>query len=149
MMGIGNRIKSGRVRLGLTQGELGRLVNVEQSTVSGWESDNKKRRPQRDIIPKLADVLKVTPDWLEFGHDAGKHGGTKSLEGADPAELDAALLRECIRLSISSVISSYGLQLDDQRYDELASAAIDSYLTYSRLKDAPPQAAEERNKDAA
>lgn len=54
---------------------LAKLVGVSTATVSRWEDD--LRRPKPDAMHKLADVLGVSPAWLDYG-----------VEVARPAESD-------------------------------------------------------------
>lgn len=67
-MGIGDRIKEARKGLKLSQDTLADMVGASQSAVGNWESE--LNNPRRQLIPKLAKILKVSPEWLEFGDDA-------------------------------------------------------------------------------
>lgn len=60
---IGDQIKKYRKKKGLTQEELGRLVNVTTQSVSKWERGG---APDAEIIPQIAEALGVTTDML-FG----------------------------------------------------------------------------------
>lgn len=51
-----------RKRMGLTQEDLARLVGVERSTVTKWESG--QNEPPLPMLAKLADVLGVPADEL-------------------------------------------------------------------------------------
>jgi transcriptional regulator, XRE family len=57
-----NRIQSARQQQGITQGNLAKLIGVERSTVSKWETG--KSNPRVEMLPKLADMLKCTVDDL-------------------------------------------------------------------------------------
>ena len=57
---LGKRIKHARMRLGMTQAQLGKLNEVTQSNVAQWEQD--KRKP-KDVI-RVARTLKV--DLMEL-----------------------------------------------------------------------------------
>lgn len=59
---LGNRIKKERLKLGLSQAELGNKVNVKNSAISNYESDF--RIPPADILVKLANVFCCTTDYL-------------------------------------------------------------------------------------
>lgn len=52
------RLRVMRENVGLTQAALGKLVGVEQHTVSQWESGY--RMPRADKLPRLANVLGCT-----------------------------------------------------------------------------------------
>lgn len=62
MATLGQRIKKLREGKGLSQGELGKLVNVGNTTISQWEND--KRTPDLATLDKLANVLKTSSDYL-------------------------------------------------------------------------------------
>ena len=62
---IGNRIKSRREAMGLSQVALGRLIGVEQPSISNWEKN--EHTPPRSRIGKLARALHVSVSWLEYG----------------------------------------------------------------------------------
>lgn len=53
---------SARKNAGLTQKQLGDLVEVDQSAVSNWELG--KSKPQKKTIPKIAKALGCTEDDL-------------------------------------------------------------------------------------
>jgi len=54
---IGQRIKDARVRLGLTQTDLARLLKVRQSAISQWESA--ARLPDIDNRIRLSSHLRI------------------------------------------------------------------------------------------
>ncbi|MGG0757289.1 helix-turn-helix domain-containing protein [Brevibacillus laterosporus] len=58
----GERIREQRKKLNLTMKELGRRINVAESTVSGYESET--RKPDIEIIKKLSDLFEVSSDYL-------------------------------------------------------------------------------------
>lgn len=58
-----NQLKLLRVRAGLTQDELAKRVNVDQTAVSRWEKG--KNIPLKKWIPALARALDVTEAELE------------------------------------------------------------------------------------
>ncbi len=60
-----NRIKSARKRLSMSQAVLARHINVDQSSIAYWESG--RTAPKQSRVVELADVLGVTPEWLQFG----------------------------------------------------------------------------------
>ena len=61
-MGIGMNIKDLREKAGLSQGELARILNVSDKTVSAWE--NGTRTPRMGAIQKLADYFHVQKSVL-------------------------------------------------------------------------------------
>ena len=64
---IGDRIKSKRKELGLTQAELGEKLNVTDRAVSKWEQN--EGNPDMSIIADLADILGVSLDYLITGKE--------------------------------------------------------------------------------
>lgn len=61
-MTLGKRIKKLRQDKGLTQAQLGYMVNKGESTVRTWELDRSQPSPQ--TIRLLCDVLGTTPNAL-------------------------------------------------------------------------------------
>lgn len=67
MKTIGERIKSKRKELGMTQAELAQKLNVTDRAVSKWEVD--EGNPDLGIIPNLCKVLGITTDYLLLGKE--------------------------------------------------------------------------------
>lgn len=59
---LGNRIRGVREKLNLTGEEFGKLLNVTKVAVSNWENGN--RKPDTDILIKIADIGDVSLDYL-------------------------------------------------------------------------------------
>ena len=68
MATIGDRIKQKRKELGLTQLELGNMLNVTDRAVSKWEQN--EGNPDIMLIPELAKVLDVSLDYLLKGKES-------------------------------------------------------------------------------
>ncbi len=67
------RLKELREAAQLTQLELGTRLNVEQNTVSQWESG--ARNPRADKLPQLARILGCTiNDLFEDNEKAASNG---------------------------------------------------------------------------
>lgn len=58
----GERLRELRKKSGLTQTQLGKLVNISNVSISGYE--NNTRLPDADVLSKIADVLNTTTDYL-------------------------------------------------------------------------------------
>lgn len=58
-------IKRLREQHGLSQEDLGKIVNVSDKTVSSWEIN--RTEPKMGIVQQLADYFKVTTDYLIKG----------------------------------------------------------------------------------
>lgn len=50
-----HRIKEYRIKLGLKQKDLAKILDVDRSTVTKWE--NNKSHPDFKLIPKIANVF--------------------------------------------------------------------------------------------
>lgn len=57
-----SRIKELRSSLSLTQTEFAEKINTTQATLSSYENTDKT--PSLDIVKKIAEVFKVSIDWL-------------------------------------------------------------------------------------
>lgn len=88
---IGDRIKEARIKLGLTQAQLGRQVGVSSQTVWAWEAGRVK--PTHEHLEELAFSCQVSTAWI-LGRDV----------------LEAELLREA---SVSFHDALEGLPLED------------------------------------
>lgn len=59
---LGDNIRKLRLEKGLRGEDLGKQFNVTKTAISNWESGN--RKPDSDIIIKLAEFFDVTTDYL-------------------------------------------------------------------------------------
>jgi transcriptional regulator with XRE-family HTH domain len=62
---FGNRIEQLRCKSGESQSGLAKKVGVSTTCVWNWEQGN--TRPRRRNLKQLAEVLKVTPEYLNSG----------------------------------------------------------------------------------
>ena len=60
------RLKELRLKKGLKQQELAEILGIKRNTYSDWE--NGKTEPSFENLVKLADLFKVSLDWL-FGRE--------------------------------------------------------------------------------
>lgn len=67
MHGIGTRIGIAREKKGLTQGELGAIIEEDQQTIQKWEAGDARRNISATALACLAEALQVSTDWLLFG----------------------------------------------------------------------------------
>ena len=84
-MEFGNRLKALRTQTGLTQQQLAQRVGVTKSVISFYELS--ERAPSPDVLVRLADIFKVSTDYL-LGVDRREW-----LDITGLAESDVALLR--------------------------------------------------------
>lgn len=74
---LGERIKKLRVKIGLSQSDLGDLIGVQQTFISAIEKDLKK--PSFELLPKIANALKVSVEDLVDKQDNKKESFTIML----------------------------------------------------------------------
>lgn len=65
---LAGRVRGSRERCGYQQGELAERMGWTRTTISDWET-GRTRRPGRDKIRALAEVLGVDAEWLATGSD--------------------------------------------------------------------------------
>ena len=65
MGSFGNRLRTLRLAMDMSQAELARLIGRHQTAIGPYERD--EYMPARDIVAKLADILGTTPEYLIFG----------------------------------------------------------------------------------
>jgi transcriptional regulator with XRE-family HTH domain len=61
-MSVADRIRSRRLKLGITQTQLAKAAKLTPAAISQFESG--ARKPSFDALSKLATALKVTTDYL-------------------------------------------------------------------------------------
>jgi transcriptional regulator with XRE-family HTH domain len=98
----------------MTQGDLASLVGVERNTVSRWENSG-VRPKDPEVIAKLADVLRVSMEWLvgssdETGLDAGA-GRPRIAEAAGPAYAPRAEPDPLLPLQVYQAVHAYRARL--------------------------------------
>lgn len=93
--GIGRRIRARRLKLGLSQPKLAKVLKIPQQTIGGWET-GKARRPTR--LLEAAKVLCTTQEWLlnEEGPEEvvpviPKTQLAATIDSLDPSLVPAAL----------------------------------------------------------
>ena len=64
-MNIGERIKEIRLKKGITQKELAKMLGIATNSLSRYEIG--ERIPNLEMIKKIADALSVSPSVLIFG----------------------------------------------------------------------------------
>jgi methanogenic corrinoid protein MtbC1 len=75
---VSNRIKELRKKDGLTQGQLAELLGVAQTTVANYEQGT--RLPDADKLQKMADIFKVSLDYLLNRHSVEQEDRKVILE---------------------------------------------------------------------
>lgn len=82
MSSIGERLRDERVRLGLSQGELGTAAGVTKNTQLLYESD--KRSPKADYLSALHEIGVNTHFVLTGSRSITSSGGALSLAANEP-----------------------------------------------------------------
>lgn len=59
---IGEKLKELRKARNLTQNDISKMLDIRQSTYSGYE--NNEHEPDIKTLIKIADILKVSLDYL-------------------------------------------------------------------------------------
>lgn len=65
---LAGRVRWARERKGWGQAELATQLGWIRTTISDWET-GRTRRPKREKIRQVADLLEVDTDWLATGGD--------------------------------------------------------------------------------
>ena len=84
MVNFSERLRALRTSAGMTQAELAQRLNVTKSVVSYYELQ--ERTPSPDVLIRLADIFRVTTDYLlGMNHQ-------KTLDVSDLSEEDIGYL---------------------------------------------------------
>lgn len=93
--GIGKRIRKRRIKLGLSQPKLSKILGIPQQTIGGWET-GKAKRPR--YLFEAAKALCTTEEWLlgEKGPEeviptTPKEQIAATIDSLDPRLVPAAL----------------------------------------------------------
>ncbi len=97
MSGFGERVRSLRESLGMTQDELAKRMGVTRPAVSAWEAGNSK--PRLAKLEALADTLDTTPFYL--------------LEGEGPREVESSPTSAMVPMRVLGVTCMGGGDIDD------------------------------------
>ena len=62
-MGMGDRIKERRLRMGYTQDELGALLGLQKSAIAKYEN-GRVENIKRSVIAKMSEILECSPAYL-------------------------------------------------------------------------------------
>jgi transcriptional regulator with XRE-family HTH domain len=111
---LAKRIQEAREQKSMSKAELARRVNVSRASVSMWEDG--KNISISNII-KIAEVLDVTPEWLQYGVE------NESVKIED--------LADCLEYT-REISSRYDWELSDRQY-----ARVAAYLYKERSRGMP------------
>ena len=109
---LSQRITQARLKAGITQAELARRMNISRASVSIWESGG---NVSQENILRLAKLLRVTPEWLQYE------------VGAKP-EVDVAILKDCL-VKAEKVAEKNKIKLTREQH-----ARVSAYLYSDELR---------------
>lgn len=127
--GVGGRVRSARKQRGLSGTALGEVLGLDKTQVSKIEADT--RRISAEEMPKLAEALRVTPQWL-MGMQASSplvlahrlHGAAdvarSQARAADVLRVEDALARHDVVQPLTA--SAVGQEVIDQIRSEFPRA---------------------------
>lgn len=64
---ITNRIFTLLEQKKISQSELARIINIKQSTISGWKQ--RKNEPEAELLEPISKALNVSIQWLITGNE--------------------------------------------------------------------------------
>ena len=110
---IGNRIKSKRKKLKMTQLELAQMLNVTDRAVSKWEQN--QGNPDISILPKIAEIFNVSLDYQRKFADLHDISAQliylqRGVYSSNPANYNSSLgeLNQGMGVTISPKVSDSG-----------------------------------------
>ena len=112
-MEIGDRIKTRRTQLKMSQETLSKYVGASRVSITDWE--NSKSIPKSHYLIGLSKGLQVSVDWLLLGEDLPV---PPQLYLADKIDMDA--FREVYKLFEDSVLTAKAPHIKDVRAECLA-----------------------------
>lgn len=80
-MDMSGRIKERRRAVGLSQKQLAEHLGVSDMTVRRWETTS--RKPDADLLPVLANLLKTSINYLLLGTDDPTRVDASSSQGVE------------------------------------------------------------------
>lgn len=69
---FGDRIKSARIKAGMSQEALADKIGISKQSISAWERGISKKIEGENLV-KAAQVLGVSESWIQTGLDSAKH----------------------------------------------------------------------------
>ncbi len=75
IMTLGERLKNAREAKEWTQAELGKKLGVSDATINRYEKE--QRRPDPEMLRRLADILDVSIDYLTGRVDSARENALK------------------------------------------------------------------------
>ncbi len=111
MKTLAERLKAALKEAGISQSELSRRVGVSRSAVSLW-CDGTTTSLDGDNLLKTAEVLGISPVWLNTGRGKMKRGENKEIPLYDNPEYPAI---KRVKIKISAGVTGFGVEpLNDE-----------------------------------
>ena len=138
---IGGRIKSLRVKKGLSAQALGDIIGRSKSNISGYETG--KYDPSASTVISLCKYFGVSADWLLTGENVHK----SEREGDKPPRSHFEVYCDGIQLTESEadLVAMYRLidgadrqtvfDLTKLKYEQKTGEKVSTYSTYSDTKE--------------
>ncbi|MCD9086226.1 helix-turn-helix transcriptional regulator [Stenotrophomonas sp. SY1] len=89
-MKLSVRIRTARVRAGLTQTDLAKRLGISRTAVVNWESEANRARPSGERLEEISHLTNVAWEWLATGR------GQARLSSDGINALDAELIDDPI-----------------------------------------------------
>lgn len=121
MSTLGEKIKDLRIKKGLTQPEMGKILNIGKSTISQYE--NNKNTPDAEMLKRIADLFNVSIDYL-LGRDNAIENSKNDTYTAPLTPKDERDIEKAIAKLKEDWSSQPGLMLSGQAVSEEALEAI-------------------------
>jgi len=114
---IGEKIAKARKDINFTQDQLAELLEVSRQTISKWESD--LAYPETVKITKIADVLKVSCDYLLKEENSAKVEATK--QSSNNYDVDWSKLYP--------ILVEYQVTVDSSKYHKIFTEMIKEMMS--------------------
>jgi transcriptional regulator with XRE-family HTH domain len=122
-----NRIRKLRVDKGITQEELGKILNVQKAAVSKYELG--KVTPSPDVLKKLSEYFNVSTDYLLCIDDTSTNSNTLPvLTPKDEREIARDLENMIESLKGSAAMGD----VEDEEDKELLRASLETAMKLSK-----------------
>ena len=112
---LGERLKEARVKIGITQEEAGKQVDVSKVAVGRWEMG--KDEPPLEYVAFISEKGEVTTDWLMLGREN---------QNADQEKMDLFRENRNLRLKVEeleNMLRPGSVEVEAARPSELSKKA--------------------------
>lgn len=117
---LGNRLRELRKKKGLTMKELGKKFSLAESTISGYETGN--RKPDLELIDGFADFFEVSSDYLLGRTDSPLPSPKTTLNEKDARDIAKRMEEIKKDLTKQDGLSFHGEPMSEEAVDSLLEA---------------------------